>query len=50
MKDINSIQLPETGSPENLGEFLKFSNKSLDESTKRMQNIERKLEEYGKIQ
>ena len=48
MKEVNSIELPNAGNPENLEDFLNFSNKALDESTKRLQNMERKLENYGK--
>ena len=50
MKEVNSIELPNAGNPENLEDFLNFSNKTLDESTKRLQNMERKLEDYGKKQ
>ena len=48
MKEVNSIELPNAGNPENLEDFLNFSNKTLDESTQRMKNLERKLENYGK--
>jgi len=47
-KDLSKIELPKAGSSENISDFLDFSNKTLDTSITRMQNLERELNKYEK--
>ncbi len=47
-KKLNEIELPETQDAGDINEFLKYANSSIDDSQKRMEDLGRRLEYYGK--
>lgn len=47
-RKLNEIELPKTKEDGNINEFIKYANDSLDESQKRMEDLGRRLEHYGK--
>ena len=47
-KNLKTIELPEAGNTQDMKEFLKYSDKFLDDSIKRGEDFEARIKKYGK--
>ena len=45
-KQLQAIELPETGTPGDAKEFLKFADKTIDAQTKRLEDFEKRIKKY----